>query len=56
MAMQVAAEIREAGGEAVSVSGDVTAEEFSGRCVKAAVDAFGTIDILINNAGAGPAL
>ena len=53
MALQVAAEIRKAGGEAVSLAGDVTAEEFPGRCVETAVDAFGTIDILINNAGAG---
>lgn len=50
--MQVAKEIREQGGEAVSLAGDVTAEEFPQRCVKAAVDAFKTIDILINNAGA----
>ncbi|CAL8464475.1 g4010 [Coccomyxa elongata] len=48
---QVAAEIRSQGGEAISLAGDVTAEDFPARCVKATVDAFGTIDILINNAG-----
>ena len=49
--LQVAAGIRSRGGEAISLAGDVTAEEFPARCVKAAVEAFGTIDILINNAG-----
>lgn len=48
---QVAAGIRSRGGEAISLAGDVTAEEFPARCVKAAVEAFGAIDILINNAG-----
>ncbi|KAK9905057.1 hypothetical protein WJX75_008788 [Coccomyxa subellipsoidea] len=48
---EVAAGIRSRGGEAISLAGDVTAEEFPARCVKAAVEAFGTIDILINNAG-----
>lgn len=50
-ANQVAGEIRKAGGQAIAVSGDVTAEDFPGKCVKATVDAFGGIDILINNAG-----
>ncbi len=49
--LQVAAGIRSRGGEAISLAGDVTAEEFPACCVKAAVEAFGTIDILINNAG-----
>ncbi len=47
----MAGEIRKAGGQAIAVSGDVTAEDFPGKCVKATVDAFGGIDILINNAG-----
>ena len=49
---QVAEEIRRDGGEAAALAGDVTADDFPGRCIKAAVDAFGTIDILVNNAGA----
>lgn len=48
----VAAEIRQHGGRAASLAGDVTSADFGERLVKAAVDAFGgTIDILINNAG-----
>eukprot|EP00884_Botryococcus_braunii_P002497 jgi/Botrbrau1/12248/Bobra.0361s0011.1 len=50
-AEQVANDIRKAGGQAIAVGGDVTAEEFPAKCVKATVDAFGQIDILINNAG-----
>ena len=40
----MAEEIRRDGGEAAALAGDVTADDFPGRCVKAAVDAFGTID------------
>ena len=48
---QVAQEIKSQGGEAIALAGDVTAEGFPQRCVEATVKAFGTIDILINNAG-----
>ena len=41
------------GTEAVSVVGDAREEETAIRTVKGAVDAFGRIDILINNTGAG---
>jgi NADP-dependent 3-hydroxy acid dehydrogenase YdfG len=41
------------GTEAVSVTGDARDEETAIRTVKAAADAFGRIDILINNTGAG---
>ena len=47
----VAAEIREAGGEAVACNGSVTEPDFGERFVQAAVDAFGTPDIIVNNAG-----
>jgi NAD(P)-dependent dehydrogenase (short-subunit alcohol dehydrogenase family) len=43
--------VKEAGGEAVAVKGDVTMEEDVARVVKTAVDTFGKLDILVNNAG-----
>lgn len=49
--LQVANEIRKAGGQAIAVGGDVTAMDFPDKCVKATIDAFGQIDILVNNAG-----
>ncbi|MNO39298.1 3-oxoacyl-[acyl-carrier-protein] reductase FabG [compost metagenome] len=48
---EVVAEIRAAGGEAVACVGSVTAADFAERFVKTAVDSFGGIDIIINNAG-----
>lgn len=50
-AVQTAAEIRQAGGEAIVVPGDVTAPDFPDRIVRATVDKFGGIDIIVNNAG-----
>ena len=41
------------GTEAVSVTGDAREEQTAIETVKAAVDAFGRLDILINNTGAG---
>lgn len=49
--IQVASEIREAGGEAISVPGDVTAEDFAPTIVKATMEKYGALHILINNAG-----
>lgn len=49
--MQTASAIKAAGGEALVVAGDVTAEDFPAKIMKATAEAFGTIDILINNAG-----
>ena len=43
--------IQDMGGQAVACNGDVTAQDFGERIVKAAVDAFGGIHILVNNAG-----
>jgi NADP-dependent 3-hydroxy acid dehydrogenase YdfG len=45
--------VQQAGGKAVSVVGDSTEEETAQRCVAAATQTFGTLDILINNVGIG---
>ncbi|MET9516521.1 3-oxoacyl-ACP reductase [Streptomyces sp. NPDC002994] len=50
-AEEVAAEIRAAGGRAVSHLGDVSDHEEAGALVQLAVDAYGKLDILVNNAG-----
>jgi NAD(P)-dependent dehydrogenase (short-subunit alcohol dehydrogenase family) len=50
-AESVAKEIRSAGGEAVSITESVTTPEGGEAIVQAAIDAFGQIDIVINNAG-----
>ena len=50
-AEEVVAEIRAAGGDAVACVGSVTAVDFADRFVKTAVDNFGGIDIIVNNAG-----
>ena len=50
-AQGVAQEIAQAGGQAVVCSGNVTAPDFGERFVKTAVDSFGGLDIIINNAG-----
>jgi NAD(P)-dependent dehydrogenase (short-subunit alcohol dehydrogenase family) len=47
-------QVRSAGGEAVFVRADVTAEEDVRRMVDLAVDTFGGLDILVNNAGMTP--
>jgi NAD(P)-dependent dehydrogenase (short-subunit alcohol dehydrogenase family) len=51
MADQVVAEIEAAGGKAVANHGNVTLAEDADAMVAAAVEAFGRLDILINNAG-----
>ena len=50
-AEQVVGEIEAAGGEAVPCWGNVTAPDFAERFVKTTVDAFGGLDIIVNNAG-----
>ena len=57
---QVAAHVRESGVDALGMGVDVTSREQVQRCVEATVEAFGTVDVMINNAGtnqgAGPFL
>ncbi|MFI6872099.1 SDR family oxidoreductase [Streptomyces sp. NPDC050400] len=50
-AAQVVAEIRESGGEAVAHGGDIATSEGAASLVAAAVDTFGRLDTLVNNAG-----
>ncbi|MGW6686668.1 3-oxoacyl-ACP reductase [Streptomyces sp. NPDC054961] len=50
-AEEVAAEIRDAGGQAVAHLGDVADFEQARELVGLAVDSFGKLDILVNNAG-----
>jgi len=50
-AKDTAAAIEAAGGRAVAVPGDVTAAGFAERFTQAAVDSFGGLDIIVNNAG-----
>jgi NAD(P)-dependent dehydrogenase (short-subunit alcohol dehydrogenase family) len=51
VAQAVVDEIRSAGGEAVANGDDVTDWEGAGRLVKTAIDAYGGLDVLVNNAG-----
>jgi NAD(P)-dependent dehydrogenase (short-subunit alcohol dehydrogenase family) len=51
MADAVVEEIRKAGGTAVACYDSVSTMEGGARIVKAAVDAFGRLDVLVNNAG-----
>jgi NAD(P)-dependent dehydrogenase (short-subunit alcohol dehydrogenase family) len=50
-AEQVAAEIRNAGGEAIANADDVADWEGGQRLVNSAIETFGDLDILVNNAG-----
>lgn len=50
-AEETIAKIRALGSDAISCLGDVTAPDFGARIVKAALDEFGGIDIIVNNAG-----
>src|SRR5260370_38077022 len=47
----MAANIRQAGGNGSVVAGDVTDPAFPAQLIKATLDAFGGIDIIVNNAG-----
>lgn len=47
----VVAEIKAAGGEAIAVNGSVTDAGFADRFVGAAMETFGGLDIIVNNAG-----
>jgi NAD(P)-dependent dehydrogenase (short-subunit alcohol dehydrogenase family) len=48
---QVVNEIRAAGGKAVGVAADVSKKEDCERLIRQTIEAYGKIDILINNAG-----
>jgi NAD(P)-dependent dehydrogenase (short-subunit alcohol dehydrogenase family) len=50
-AQKVVDEIKAMGGEAVANGDDVSDWEGAARIVKSAVDAFGTLDVVVNNAG-----
>ncbi|MDQ2905489.1 MAG: SDR family oxidoreductase [Ktedonobacteraceae bacterium] len=50
-AEETAGAIRQAGGKAIVVAGDVTDAAFPAQLIKATLDAFGGIDIIVNNAG-----
>jgi len=50
-AEETAAAIRTAGGQAIVVPGDVTDEAFPKQLIQGTLDAFGGIDIIVNNAG-----
>jgi NAD(P)-dependent dehydrogenase (short-subunit alcohol dehydrogenase family) len=47
----VAARIRQEGGKALSFKGDLAEEADAQACIDTAIEAFGKLDILINNAG-----
>lgn len=50
----IVADITGSGGKAIAVETDVTRLEDTQRLAKAAIDAFGRIDVLVNNAGLMP--
>jgi NAD(P)-dependent dehydrogenase (short-subunit alcohol dehydrogenase family) len=52
-AEEVVAGIEESGGEATSAPGDVSDPEDVGRMVERAREAFGPVEVLVNNAGYG---
>jgi len=47
----VAADVEEAGGQALAIPGDVSRPEDDERIVAAAIERFGALDALVNNAG-----
>lgn len=47
----VATAIKEAGGEAIVVSGDVTDRDFPKHILEASIKAYGKLNVLVNNAG-----
>lgn len=47
----VAEEIRSNGGEVIAVSADISKDEDCKNVVKTAVDTYGSLDVLVNNAG-----
>ncbi|MEO1444614.1 MAG: SDR family oxidoreductase, partial [Chloroflexota bacterium] len=51
---QLQSELTDAGATAIIHTGDVTVEADCRAIVAATVEAFGTVDVLVNNAGYGP--
>ena len=51
VALQTERDIKAAGGQAVACVGSVTEDGFAQRFVDTAVDSFGGLDIIVNNAG-----
>lgn len=47
----VAESIKKSGGEAIAYAGDISQEFHAQNCVQTAINAYGQLDILINNAG-----
>ncbi|MDX8366625.1 SDR family NAD(P)-dependent oxidoreductase [Cytobacillus sp. IB215665] len=50
-AEEVVSAIKEKGGDAISVNGDVTSSEFPKQIMDETIQAYGKLDILVNNAG-----
>jgi 3-oxoacyl-[acyl-carrier protein] reductase len=50
-AEEVIGQLRRSGGDAVACIGSVTDPEFPGRFVQTALDSYGRLDIIVNNAG-----
>jgi 3-oxoacyl-[acyl-carrier protein] reductase len=50
-ASDTAAAVRQSGGRAESLAGDVTSPSFPQQLIDAAIGAFGGVDIIVNNAG-----
>lgn len=50
-ANEVVAQVKELGGNAIAVYGDVTKFEESKGIIEGAIEAFGAVDVLINNSG-----
>ena len=50
-ATRIADDIRSAGGTAVPVAADVSTGDGMGKIIAAAVDEFGSLDVVVNNAG-----
>ena len=48
---EAVAAVRAAGGEALSLCGDITGPDFPDKLVEAALEQFGSLDVLVNNAG-----
>lgn len=48
---ELISEIKEAGGEAVKIQGDVSKEDDVKKIIQFAIDTYGTLDVMVNNAG-----